>query len=170
VDPAAVRAEFLLRLRYLAEQGQLFDPAAVARSLGMDAHKSVRTNTLPVPCEDGSRATLDVTTLEVPNPSWYHALPSGAGHIAIPAFTINPATVSGDPTFEYHLTVSHLCPQYLHLSSSTTASVTFDGLPAYSCITPGDIAARIPSARTVVATDGVFMVDVAGKVDDDSGT
>jgi hypothetical protein len=169
-DPAAIRAEFLLRLRYLAEAGQLFDSAAVARSLGMDAHESNRTDPLPLPCEDGSRATLDVTTLEVPNPSWYHALPSGAGHIAIPAFTINPATVSGDPTFKYELRHSHLCPQYLHLSSSTTASVSFDGLPAYSCITPTDIAAQIPSARTVFATDGVFMVNVEGKVDDDAGT
>ena len=170
VDPAAIQAEFLLRLGYLAKAGQLFDSAAVARSLGMDAQKSTRVDTMPLPCEDGSRATLDVTTLEVPNPPWYHALPSGAGHIAVPAFTINPATVSGDPTFEYQVKRSHRCPQYLHLSSSTTASVSFDGLPAYSCITPTDIAAQIPSAHQVFATDGVFMVNVNGKVNDDSGT
>jgi hypothetical protein len=170
MDSAAVRAEFLVRLRHLTEAGQLSDPAAVAQALRINAQTSTRTNTLPIPCEDGSRATLDVTTLEVPKSFWYHALPSGAGHIDIPAFTINPATVSGDPKFEYKLTHSHLCPQYLHLYSSTSAAIYFDGLPAYSCITPAHITAQIAASRMVLATDGVFMVRLAGKVDDDSAT
>jgi hypothetical protein len=37
---------------------------------------------------------FDETTVVVQGTSWYHPLPSGAGHLPVPAVLINPATVS----------------------------------------------------------------------------
>jgi hypothetical protein len=106
-DASAARSPFLARLQRLADQGQLFDPDATARAIDMEVHRSTKEETPPwLACGDGTTTTFRTTTVTASAPSWYHSLPSGAGHIGVPAFTINPAKAS-DP--EFHNRIVRSC-------------------------------------------------------------
>jgi hypothetical protein len=170
-DASSVQAEFLGRLQELALSGQLFDIKATAATLSLSFQESTQEVLLPFPdCRDGTKATAHVTTVSASDSSWFHTLPSGAGHISVPAFTINPATVSGDPTFEYKLFHSLRCTESRRLRDHTDAVLSFAGLPAFTCLTPANIRTALPKADLVQATDGVFMVELQGRQGDDSGT
>jgi len=101
-DAAAVRTEFLRRLRRLADIGNLFSQEIVASILDLDLSATTIENDPPLSCA----AHFRTTTLTPSATSWFRPLPSGAGHIEVPAFTINPATVSGDPELTYRSTRS----------------------------------------------------------------
>jgi hypothetical protein len=170
-DASSVRAVLLGRLRDLALAGQLFDTKATGATLGLGFEESTQEVQLPFPnCRDGTKATSHVTTVSVSGNSWFHTLPSGAGHIPIPAFTINFATVSGDPTFDYRIFHSLQCTESQRLRDKTDAVLSFGGLPAFTCVTAASIQAGLPKARLVEATDGVFMMELQGRQDDHSGT
>ncbi|HEY2404092.1 MAG TPA: hypothetical protein VGI23_27310 [Steroidobacteraceae bacterium] len=170
-DASSVQAVFLGRLRDLALAGQLFDTQVTAATLGFSFEESAREVPLPFPdCRDGTKATTQVTTVSVSDNSWFHTLPSGAGHISIPAFMINLAAVSGDPTFDYRIFHSLQCTESRRLRDKTEAVLSFGGLPAFTCLTPANIQAALPKAVLVQATDGVFMVELQGRQGDDSGT
>lgn len=170
-DASPVQAVFLGRLQDLALAGQLFDTRATAATLGMRFNEATQEVLLPFPdCRDGTKATAQVTTVSVSDTSWFHTLPSGAGHISVPAFTINPATVSGDPTFDYRIFHSLQCTESRRLRDKTDAVLSFAGLPAFTCLTPANIRIVLPKASLVQATDGVFMVELQGRQGDDSGT
>lgn len=170
-DASPVQADFLGRLRDLALAGQLFYTNTTAATLALRLKESTQEVTLPFPdCRDGTKATSHVTTVSVSGDSWFHALPSGAGHISVPAFTINPATMSGDPTFEYKIFHMLQCSESRRIRDYTEATLSFWGLPAFTCLTPASIRAELPQARLVQATDGVFMLELPGRQGDDSGT
>jgi len=170
-DASSVQAVFLGRLQDLALTGQLFDTNATAATLGLRLQESTQEVQLPFPdCRDGTKATAHVTTVSASDNSWFHALPSGAGHISVPAFTINPATMSGDPTFEYKIFHSLQCTESRRLRDHTDAVLSFAGLPAFTCLTSANIQTALPKATLVEATDGVFMMELQGRQGDDSGT
>jgi hypothetical protein len=170
-DASSVQALFLSRLRDVALAGQLFDTKVTAATLGFSLTESAQEVPLPFrDCRDGMKATTRVTTVSVSGQSWFHALPSSAGHISIPAFTINPATVSGDPTFDYRIFHSLQCTEFRRILDKTHAVLSFGGLPAFTCLTPASIQTALPKAVSVQATDGVFMVEFQGRQGDDSGT
>jgi hypothetical protein len=54
------------------------------------------------------------------------------------------------------------------MRDSKEANVTFNGLPAFACFTPATIEAEIPEIRRVLATDGVSIMRLDGRIDDDS--
>jgi hypothetical protein len=172
LEPSAVRSALLERLRHLAEEGNLFDPQAAAQTLRIKLQTSRREGypNPPMDCGDGTKRSSLVTTVTATGPSWFHALPSGAGHIAIPAYAINPSGVSGDPTLEYQIYHSIYCRDWPRLQDATEANLSFNGLPAYTCLTPANIKDEIPEAQFVQATDGVFLVTFQGRLRDDSGT
>jgi len=170
-DASSGQAAFLGRLQNLALAGQLFDSNATAATLGLSFKESTQEVLLPFPdCGDGTRATAHVTAVSASDNSWFHTLPSGAGHISVPAFTINPATVSGDPTFDYKIFHSQQCTRSGRLRDHTEAVLSFAGLPAFTCLTVANIRMVLPKARLVEATDGVFMMELQGRQGDDSGT
>lgn len=167
-DAAAVRSTFLSRLRELAAQGNLFEPDSAARILEMKLHASTAPGRPPVACGDGTIKSSEVTTVVRSEPTWFRALPSGAGHIDVPAFMINPATRTGDPTFAYRVYHSVNCADWPRLRDRKEARISFNGLPAFACLTPASIAKEIPEARHIIATDGVSIMRWEGRVDDDA--
>jgi hypothetical protein len=170
-DATAVRKQFLTRLREVASEGKLFDPGTTGATLGLRFNSSSQEVPLPFPdCRDGTKATSHVTTVSVAGSSWFQTLPSGAGHIPVPAFTINLATVSGDPAIDYKIFHMSGCPVSRRLRDHTGAALAFNGLPAFTCLTPPNIREVIPETRLMQATDGVYMMGVEGRVSDDSGT
>jgi len=56
------------------------------------------------------------------------------------------------------------------LHDGMQATLTFNGLPAFTCLTPSNIRSAIPEAEFVMATDGLYLVQYKGRLDDDSGT
>lgn len=67
---------------------------------------------------------------------------------------INPATVNGD-----RIVHSSLCAgrAVRSLQDRTESTAYFDGLPAFTCLTPSNIKAETPAAGCRAATDGVSM-------------
>ena len=91
-------------------------------------------------------------------------------HLDVPAVTINPATVTGDPELTYQIIHFVYCSEWPRLHDGMQAALTFNGLPAFTCLTPSNIRSAIPEAEFVMATDGVYLVQYKGRLDDDSGT
>jgi hypothetical protein len=92
------------------------------------------------------------------------------GHVPVPAFTINPATVTGDPELSYEIIHYAYCAEWPRLQDGRKATLTFNGLPAFNCLKPSQIRAAIPEVKLIVATDGVYLVEYRGRLDDTSGT
>jgi hypothetical protein len=169
-EQSAVRSRFLLQLRQLATEGDLFDPDSIAQILDMRLHAVTQTLEHTVrACGDGSLRWVEVTNVKASEPTWYHALPSGAGHLDIPAFTINPASKTGDPIFMYEISHGISCRDWPRMQDHTSASLNFRDLPAFSCVTPASITREIPEARFSPGTDGVSEMIVEGRIDDDAG-
>jgi hypothetical protein len=162
-------AEFLQRLQRMADQGNLFEPRDARRILGFRLTASVK-ETHPTDCSKsyGIRDSHN-TTLEQSEGSWYRPLPSGAGHIDIPAAFINPASTTGDARLEYRISHAVYCTDDVGMQDYMNAQMTFENLPSYACITSADILKVIPKAQLHMATDGVFLVDYQGRVDDEAG-
>lgn len=170
-DASSVQMKFLGRLRDVALAGQLFDTKATAATLGLELEQSTQEVQLPLlNCRDGTKITGHTTTVSVRGDSWFRPLPSGAGHIAVPAFTINRATVSGDPKFDYKIFHTLQCAESRRIRDYTEAQLSFGGLPAFTCLTPSIIQAELSGARLVRATDGVFLLELQGQLGDESGT
>src|SRR5687768_6711285 len=165
-EQAAASSTILSRVSQLATRGNLFEPDSVAQILDMKLNAQTETRA-PRDCGDGTATRMEITTVTPSEPSWFRELPSGAGHIDIPAFMINPAGKSGDPQFEYRVYHAVECRDWPRLRDHKTAQVTFNGLPAFSCLTPADIQREIPRIRPVPATDGVFIMQLDGRIDDD---
>lgn len=168
-DEAAVRSTFLLRLRQLATRGNLFEPDPVGQILDMKLHAETNVaGPAPVACGDGIMTSMEVTTVTPSESSWFRELPSGAGHIDIPAFTINPATTSGAPEIEYRVYHSVHCSDWPRMRNHKEACLSFGGLPAFTCLTPSNIATEMPEIHQEMATDGVFILGFDGRVHDDA--
>jgi hypothetical protein len=165
-EQAAASSTLLSRVSQLATRGNLFEPDSVAQILDMKLNAQTETRA-PRDCGDGTATRMEITTVTPSEPSWFRELPSGAGHIDIPAFMINPASKSGDPKFEYRVYHTVECRDWPRLRDHKTAQVTFNGLPAFSCLTPSDIQREVPRIRPVTATDGVFLMHLDGRIDDD---
>jgi hypothetical protein len=168
-EQSAVRSRFLLKLRQLATEGDLFDPDSIARILDMRLHAVTQTREHTIKdCGDGSMRWIEATNVSASDPVWYRALPSGAGHLDIPAFTINPASRTGDPIFTYEIFHSIACRDWPRMRDHTSASLAFENLPAFSCVTPASITREIPEARFSPGTDGVSLMIVEGRINDDA--
>jgi hypothetical protein len=146
--------------------GNLFEPKTVANILDVKLESSVAEREVPLSCA----AHFRTTTLTAPSTSWFHSLPSGVGHVPVPAFTINPATVTGDPELSYEIIHYVYCGEWPRLQDGRKATLTFDGLPAFNCLKPSQIRAAIPEVKLIVATDGVYLVEYRGRLDNASGT
>lgn len=168
-EQLAVRSRFLQKLRQLATEGDLFDTDSIARILDMRLHAVTETLKHTVKdCGDGSMRWVEVTNVTASEPTWYRALHSGAGHLDIPAFAINPASKTGDPKFTYKVSHSIACRDWPRMQDHTSASLAFVDLPAFSCVTPASITREIPEARFSPGTDGVSLMIVEGRIDDDA--
>ena len=169
-DQAAVRSIFLNRLHQLATNGDLLDPNSVAHILGMKFNEPRISKGKPRDCGDSTSSWIDKIEIEPVQATWFKALPTGAGHIEVPAFTINPATTSGDPEFKYEIYHGVQCADWPRMRDNKEARVSFSGLPAFSCITGADIKKAIPEIRNSPASDGVFIMELDGRIDDDAAT
>ena len=169
-DQAAVRSIALNRLRQLAVHGDLLDSNSVAHLLGMKFNEPRTVKGKPRDCGDGTTAWIDRIEIEPVPETWFKELPTGAGHIQVPAFMINPATTSGDPQFKYEIYHGVQCADWPRMRDKKEARVSFSGLPAFSCITGADIKKAIPEIRNSPASDGVFIMELDGRIDDDAAT
>jgi hypothetical protein len=168
-DQSDVRPLFFQRLQEVAEQGDLFDPLATSKILGMDLR--VASSEKVSDCLKNWQSRLRQTTEAIADSSaWYRVLPTGIRSMPVPAAYINPAMETGDAKFRYRVVRSVACTDRVRLQDSTEAELLFDGLPSFACITGRDIQRLLPRATFIMATDGVYLYSYQGKVDDDAGT
>ena len=106
-----LRSQFLQRLRRVADGGNLFEQKTVAPILKLKLEPSTIERDLALSCPAHFRAT----TVTVTSGSWFRPLPSGNGHLRVPPFTINPATVTGDPELCYQIIHYVYCGEWARL-------------------------------------------------------
>jgi len=169
-DQAAVRSMFLNRLHQLASDGDLLDAGSVAHILEMKFNEPRIGKGKPRDCGDGTSSWIDKIEMEPAQTTWFRELHTGAGHIKVPAFAINPATTSGDPQLKYEIYHSVQCADWSRMRDKQQAHMSFSGLPAFSCITGTQITEAIPEIRSYSASDGVFIMELNGRVNDDAAT
>lgn len=163
-------SQILLRLQRLSDSGDLFNSQSVEQILDLRLTASVRDTKLSdCSTEVGIRDDRE-TSFQETDDGWYHILRSGAGHMDIPAAFINPAAKTGDAKLEYRVTRQVRCSDILGIQNYTFAQMVFENLPSFACITPAAIRSAMPAAALHMATDGVYMVDYPGRVNDETGT
>jgi len=171
-SPMVVRQLFFQRLKAAADSGDLFNPLSISKLLGID-FKIESSESVPIPpdCSKEWKSRSVTTTKAVADESsWYRVLPSGVRSMPVPAAFINPATKTGDATFGYTVVRRIQCTDRSGLQDGTSATISFGGLPSFSCISGSDITRLFPEAKFQMATDGVFFYNYQGKVNDDAGT
>jgi hypothetical protein len=167
-DNSKNAAWLLSRLQTLADTGILFDPQAVRQLLSLDQTLIAS----PAPSQSSNcsnpyaHADTNMSTYE--NPNWLKPPSEGMQNMPIPAIAINPAGVSGPPTFSYRYAKTTACNSDLTLANAQEAKVQI-GLPAFACYQANDLIARL-QAKTEMATDGVYFVVYPGKHREEDGT
>ena len=76
-DADVERAQFLQRVRRVADVGKLFEQETVAPILNLKLEPSTIERDLALSCP----AHFRTTTVTVPASSWFHPLPSGSGRL-----------------------------------------------------------------------------------------
>jgi hypothetical protein len=167
-----VQPFFFEKIRAAADSGRLFDPSAISNILGIDFQaQTVELEPQPSDCskEWQNRSLQKLSTIAAES-SWYRVLPTGIRNMEVPAAFINRATKSEDAKFSYQGFRAIKCNDRSGLQDHTSAAITFNGLPSFSCISSSDIRRWLPEAEFQMATDGVSLFTYRGKVDDEIGT
>ena len=168
-----VRPFFFQRLKAAADTGDFFDPLSISKILQIDFRiETSESVPQPADCSKVSNFSSFLTTKALAESSWYRVLPSGIGSMEVPAAFINPASKTGDAKLTYTITRKILCSDCcgLGLIDSTSARISFSGLPSFACISSKDIERFMPDAKPVAATDGVSLYVYQGRLDDNVGT
>lgn len=165
---ADVRPEFIRRLKAVADRGDLYDPAAIGALLGMTLQTGTSTTTED--CEGRPGQSTIRTVNAVPDRlTWYHPMPAGMQRVELPALAINPASTTGPAELLY--TIDHVreCDADYGLADHTTATLTFQNLLSFACITGADLTRLLPQGEGRMATDGVSIYAYQGRIDDAAG-
>lgn len=166
--------QFLAVVKYLADYVDLTDPVAVGRALQTTV--SVRKQwSMPLDDCKGSAATIQSTYIyAAASDFWYQPTPEGR-HFFVQGLPVLPGgqstdTMTGDPEFRYLVSKTTACSGQGHgMERRAEADMTFDGLPAYACITENDLKAGLPGGKVVWATDGFRPFEYYGRSIQDTG-
>ena len=174
-DPSGApvpETELLLKMKSIADGGSLLQPDQTAEILGIPFSKiaSIQQQPMPLCTSPATGRSIETTIMDPPASWWYRAQTSAPGKLPIPAAFINPASTSAEPSFHYEIRHVVECTDRFGLQDTTEAKLSFNGLPSFACLSPGQILAAIPGAANELATDGVSFVAYPGHVDDESGT
>jgi hypothetical protein len=158
-------------LRRLTDDGSLFNPPEVEKVLHLQLETSQREEVKqPVVCPNRMNTRSFIVVTHSARPDWLKPTAEGIKGMAFPAFTINPAGVSGDPTFSYTETRMVTCSDREVIGDTHEAQLNINDLPAFACFQRGLIEQRL-GVKGIQATDGVALVvyNVPGN-DDRSAT
>jgi hypothetical protein len=121
-------------LKTLSDEGALFDSTRVETVLNLKVAPSERQMiSQPPNCSNDYADRSRIVTNYSSDPVWLKPSSEGVKDMKIPAFTINPAGVSGDPTFSYQQIEIKNCTGKFRLSETRQAQLSINGLPAFAC-------------------------------------
>jgi hypothetical protein len=152
LEPPADGMELLARVKTLADQGQLFDPAVVARAFPGDGSKVAFEPEQVAVCRPGAPKGPRITRwIFAP---WFRNVPNGRPHLPYRAMgPFGHDGITGDPTGFYVLIDHDDCSDPLHTSDRRSALLLFDNLPGFSCLTMAEISSVMP-IKDLHAMDG----------------
>jgi hypothetical protein len=91
--------------------------------------------------------------------------------VVVPNMLSGTSIQTGKPRFNYYVSTEWFCrPGWTKLSEVKDASISFDDVPGFACITQEQLKALLPAATRVHATDGVIPYSYIGKMEQNSGT
>ncbi len=156
-DAPTTGVELLTQVKALADKGQLLDPGMVLRVLpGDQLVTKIGEPTLPGSlervCNPGVQKAFRNTRMSFA--SWFRNLPTGIPHLAYSASgPFGRAGVMGDPSGSYLRMDEEYCADLLHLPDEATATLRFDSLPGFSCLSMDEVSSVMPLIDDH-ATDG----------------
>ncbi len=171
--PSSPNAQLIAAIQILADQTDLRDPGEVGRVLQSPLIPYKRRESHSPSClgtETPLVAEVETITYSPLAGFWFRTKPEGQ-EVTVPHWLGGASTKTGEPRFNYNVSIERLCyPGWTKLSEESDASIFFDDVPRFACITQEQLKALLPQARRVLATDGAVPYSYQGKVGKDSGT
>jgi len=163
---------FIRDIQALADEGNLDDPGTVERILrirlnsrpGLAIHQSCPSSETPE-CE-----ALDSKIYTPLDEFWFQRRPEGQD-VAVPSMLMGTVARTGDPRFAYSVTYKRICyPGWRTISNETEATIVFDNVPEFACVTEDQLRATLPQIqRASVATDGAVPYFYVGRIAQKTG-
>ena len=153
-------------VREMTDRVNLSDIQSVSALLEISFSETVVNHVFP--CQDITRTHTESSRRITPIGSfWYRQMPTGILNMKIPGFGINSDSISPPASLQFEIKRINACEKILGNDRSETATLTFVGVPSFSCITAADMQKYLPQAKQQLNTDGVgeysyFAVGIAG--------
>ena len=144
--------DLLARVKTLVDKGELFDPVVVARTIPGDRPITAVDVYQKGMCQAGLQKDIRSTRWTLT--AWFHNMPTGSPNL--PYRAVGPfghSGITGDPAGSYLLMDEEYCSDLLHLPDERSASLRFDNLPGFSCLTMDQVSSVMPVTDDH-ATDG----------------
>nr|WKF60877.1 hypothetical protein HUO10_005399 [Paraburkholderia busanensis] len=160
---------FLARLAAVADEGSLFD---VDKTMSLMAvpYKAITLQDVPQPPDcsvEWHPGSLLVTSVSLEGQTWFRPTQYGAKPDQIPDYQRQQA---GGTRFIYTVTHGIRCGDSPFIRDYTEGKMVLN-IPAYACVTLGDLDATMPRISVVGALGfGPRTYRYFGHTDDDSGT
>jgi hypothetical protein len=168
--PGENGSRFLSEVQKLATSVDIYDPDAVSKVLSMHFTESERSfPPYGSVCSDSYAQKAAGAHIFIPTASWFKQSPEGVPEMFVPAMFINPAFKQGNPSFSYSITRTEMCTGRMDLRNHQQASIKFDNLSGFSCLTPAELVHEL-HAQYQMATDGFSSYTVSGQSSDGFGS
>jgi hypothetical protein len=168
--PGENGSRFLSKVQKLATSVDIYDPDAVSKVLSMHFTESERSfPPYGSDCSDSYAEKAAGAHIFIPTASWFKQSPEGVPEMFVPAMFINPAFKQGNPSFSYSITRTEMCTGRMDLRNHQQASIKFDNLSGFSCLTPAELVHEL-HAQYQMATDGFSSYMVSGQSSDRFGS
>jgi hypothetical protein len=148
---------FVAKVKTVVDEGQLFYPQQVERTLGLQIRRTDEERIAQPPqCSMPSDERSVISTrFEIAN-GWFKPGSNSLQDMKIPRAFINPATVVGRPAINYSMHDITYCQGDRNVLRRTEAELSFGGLSGFACLTPGQLK-TLMNAESIQATDGVSI-------------
>lgn len=157
------KSTFFSKLRQLIDSEKLTDSITVGQILDLDFISStIEQIQQPSDCKFNVRSSKR-TIFSVIGKNWFHPTSAGVQNMKVPAAFINPAVTIGNPELVYIIIQYEYCKNKSGAKGGTAVTLSFNNLPSFLCISPGDVKELLPSAEYIMATDGVSSFEYEKK-------
>jgi hypothetical protein len=101
---------------------------------------------------------------------WFRRRAEGQD-VAVHNMLLGTSGPTGEPRFSYYVSTKQLCyPGWNSLREETDATIWFNDVPGFACITQEQLKALLPGAKRHFATDGAIPYSYSGKARKNIGT
>ena len=161
VPPLETRQDrFINVVRVLADSGRLVERAEVERLLqtSLEEVRHYSSPNTPGECEKFPNAyrLYETITYQSPPGFWFKETLNGRPKMFVPGW-LGPGGPVGKPSLGYTMKRELRCSESPLAKPKVSADLSFNEIPAFSCVGEADLQRALPQARFSPATDGAWI-------------